>query len=217
MKPTAPLHNHDPLEAFVRQNRRAFDSATPAADLWARIEAELGQPLPQQNPLGTTATPLVPARPHRILRPALWQAAATIALLAGFFWLVGQPVPQREGAPQASISLEQYSNELAQADAAYGKLISQRRAEIVSLRAYEPELVDEFLKDLDELDAGYYRLREELTTAPNTEAVIRAMIQNLRLRIDVLSRQLEVLERIKANHPDLSKPQPANTASEVRV
>ncbi|MDX2063953.1 MAG: hypothetical protein SFY70_12905 [Bacteroidia bacterium] len=196
MKPPVPLPT-DPLEVFVRRNRAAFDTESPQPDLWLRIAAELDAAAPAHN------VRQMPAAARRTLRPALWQAAATITLLAGFFLLLGRPAPQSGAqASTETTNLGSFSEELAQADAYFSRAISRKKDEIVALAKYEPNLVKDFLKDLDELDATYGRLRNELPQSANPDAVVAAMIQNLQLRLEVLGRQLEILQQIQARMPN---------------
>jgi chromosome segregation ATPase len=51
-------------------------------------------------------------------------------------------------------------------------------------------------REIARLDSSYFQLKKQLLTTPNTEKVMNAMIQNLQIRIEVLNRQLEVLQKI---------------------
>jgi hypothetical protein len=222
MKPPMPIPT-DPLEQFVRRNRAAFDTEQPAPVLWDRIAAELDRNAPEVTaPVGITAPVAKPSKrilPMVAMRPGLWQAAATLTVLAGFFWVLGQPVPQGSAtATGGQPALNSFSEDLAQADAYYSRAIESKRAEIVALTAYEPELVRDFLKDLDELDRLYTRLGAELPTSANPDVVVAAMIQNLQLRIEVLTRQLGILQKIQQRQPGTTQPAPAAPSRpEVRV
>jgi hypothetical protein len=64
------------------------------------------------------------------------------------------------------------------------------------------------------LDSSYTQLKKQLYTTPNTDKVMGAMIQNLQLRIEVLNRQLEVLQRVeKLQKQQNSEPQKDETSN----
>ncbi|MGN6639619.1 MAG: hypothetical protein ACTHJ8_11965, partial [Mucilaginibacter sp.] len=44
------------------------------------------------------------------------------------------------------------------------------------------------------MDSTYKKLNRDLKTTPNQEAVLRAMIRNLQVQIEVLNQQLNIIE-----------------------
>jgi GH15 family glucan-1,4-alpha-glucosidase len=61
------------------------------------------------------------------------------------------------------------------------------------------ELVDAFLKQLAELDAEYARLNKEITESGISEEMVNAMVENLRLRLELLSKLKKKLSELKAS------------------
>lgn len=61
------------------------------------------------------------------------------------------------------------------------------------------ELVDAFLKQLAELDAEYARLNQEITESGISEEMVNAMVENLKLRLELLSKLKKKLTELKAS------------------
>lgn len=61
------------------------------------------------------------------------------------------------------------------------------------------ELVDAFLKQLAALDAEYARLNKEITDSGISEEMVNAMVENLKLRLELLSKLKKKLSELKAS------------------
>lgn len=61
------------------------------------------------------------------------------------------------------------------------------------------ELIDAFLKQLADLDKEYARLNNEITESGISEEMINAMVDNLKLRLELLSKLKEKLNELKAS------------------
>lgn len=186
----------DRLERFVRDNREDFDTLEPDNALWERIAGNLGD-----------TGPTIPANPATDPKPGRWgkayfdwRIAAGLLLALGasyLFYLNKEYGVSRD--PQVVLTAPTYAREFSQ----YNLAIEEKRAELIRLTTDNPELYKEFSTDLDRLEKSYVNLRSELPQAPNQEALIQAMIQNLQWQIDLLNQQLTILQRIKkANQPN---------------
>jgi hypothetical protein len=180
----------DRLERFVRDNREGFDTWEPSDALWGRITESLGDAPPLPAP--------APAKIKRFqgLGRAYfdWRIAAGLILTLGvsyLFYLNNEYGVTRD--PQVALTVPTYAREFTQ----YNLAIEQKRNELIRLTSDNPELYQEFAADLDRLEKSYGNLRSELPQAPNQEALIQAMIQNLQWQIDLLNQQLTILQRIK--------------------
>ena len=71
--------------------------------------------------------------------------------------------------------------------------------QLASLEANEEnkELIDGYMERLADLDAEYERLNTELTVTGPTEATINALIDNLKLRLDLLFKLKNKLKELK--------------------
>ncbi|HEV7349352.1 hypothetical protein [Telluribacter sp.] len=180
-----PSDKKDRLERFVRDNREAFDSDEPSDELWARIEEQFGE-APKTSPT---------KRLHWWGKAYLdWRIAAGIVMALGMsyvYHLNNQYGVTRD--PKVALAVPTYAREFNN----YTLAIDEKRNELIRLTTDNPELYKEFSSDLDRLERNYQNLRSELPKAPNQEALIQAMIQNLQLQLDLLNQQLTILQRIK--------------------
>lgn len=64
------------------------------------------------------------------------------------------------------------------------------------------ELIDSFLKQLAALDKEYQRLNKEITESGISEEMVNAMIENLKLRVELLSKLKRKLSELKASQED---------------
>lgn len=173
----------DRLERFVRDNRDGFDVFLPQDSLWDRIENSI---------------PSVPAEPQkkvkRLSSPYFdWRIAAGVILALGtgyLFYLNNEYGVTRD--PGVALKVPAYAREFNQ----YNTLIDEKRSEILKLASNNPELYRDFSADLKSLENSYQNLKSDLGNAPNQEALIRAMIENLQFQVDLLNRQLNILQRI---------------------
>ena len=191
----------DALERFIRQQQEALkDQFEPREDLWEKISAGLDEDQeeqqknillpPPEKPFGEKGGSIT------ISYRRLWQAAAAVILLL----VVGYWTTQRYSGQQTGSQVTQeqplrkLNPELAEAEAYYTSLIRERQEE---LRQIAPKEFEEFEQDMKSLEAAYAELLKELKKNPTQEKITAAMIQNLRLRIEILDDQIQLLERYK--------------------
>lgn len=174
----------DRLERFVRDNKDGFDVFLPQDSLWDRIESSM---------------PSAPAEPQkkvkRLGNPYFdWRVAAGVMLALGvgyLFYLNNEYGVTRD--PGVALKVPAYAREFNQ----YNVLIDEKRNEIFKLASSNPELYKDFSADLKSLENSYQNLKSDLGNAPNQEALIHAMIENLQYQVDLLNQQLTILQRIK--------------------
>jgi hypothetical protein len=187
----------DELEKYLKNHQNnlqnSFDWNNEEA-LWAKIEAKLDEKESESNPKQSIMLGNSPKNPKgiTITYKNLWRAAAVIA-----FFVLGYAALRYDfrgkGEEQASVEIKKINPELAEVEVYYTSLIDQKRKE---LKEINPAAYDEFEKDFAKLDSAYQQLRKDFKKSPNQEQVSNAMIQNLRLRIEILERQIEILEKI---------------------
>lgn len=122
-------------------------------------------------------------RKDRSYLQVAWKAAAVLFMVSTIFLLV-----DRSGDQPGS----ELSNEFQQAEVYYTKLISARRMEIKE--QLSPVDQQEFLQEIDQLDVLYGELKETYQANASSERVLGAMISNLQLRLEILNKQLDILE-----------------------
>ena len=70
-------------------------------------------------------------------------------------------------------------------------------------------------RELARLDSSYLQLKKQLITTPNTEEIVGALIQILQIRIDVLNRQLEILQNLEKLEQNLNNELKENETTNV--
>ncbi|MDX2303386.1 MAG: hypothetical protein NW226_11330 [Microscillaceae bacterium] len=179
------------LEKFIRENRVDLDPYNPPKGLWEKIAEELEE---DTHPIQKNKGKVI-----QIPVKMLYRVAATLLIILGLiavYQLIPQPSNQRQEMAQ-KVNLTEIDPELAEAEAYYTKLISQKKQEIEQFRSQRLHIEGDFYKDIEELDSLYVGLKNELYQVPAKERVVEAMIQNLRIRIEILNKQLEILNRIQ--------------------
>lgn len=157
------------LEEFVRGHRQDFDSYEPGEALWGKIEKKLD-------------------RGRKVkLRFYLSRAAAVAAIFALSFMAQHYIISDRNKMAEIP--------ELKEAEMYYSGLIDAKLQEIKPMLAEYPDIEHEMESDLSELDSVYSSLKNDLKDNVANQEVIEAMIQNYRMRIDILEEMLHFLDK----------------------
>lgn len=175
----------DRLEDFIKSHRTDFDDLEPRTDTWSKIQKEL-----EQENKGNDLT-------------WLWKAAAVIFLCVSVGLAIERTMEsETEVLADVQDSVLNRSSELLEVEGYYTQLIAQKQIEIKSV-IDKKGLVDvELLQDMEQLDEMYVKLKQDLKSNQNDERLINAMIQNLQLRVEILNKQLRILERISKHEED---------------
>ena len=158
----------DQLEKFIMENRSAFDEDTPSENAWNQIDSELKEK-------GTKWV-------------SLWKVAAVIFMVSTLYLIVDRNTNAIEEGPVLT-------EEFNQAENYYINLISEKRQIIAE--QLTPEQNEQFLVEIDQLDELYLELKKTYQTNASNDRVMDAMINNLQLRLEILDKQLEILQKIK--------------------
>ena len=167
----------DKLEKYIQDHRPSFDDRHPSETLWPKINSRLDREGRE-----------IPLFRH------VWKAAA-ILLFAAVIWLLVDRQNQKE---QWNLSQIETTEGIAfnEVESYYVSQIEIKQQEINKFITANPEVDDQLLVDINNLDSTYQELKKKLTQGPN-EKIIDAMVINLQIRIELLNQQLSVLERIK--------------------
>jgi hypothetical protein len=197
------------LEKFVRKNRGDFDDAGPSGKVWEKIEQSL--PVKQTARMNEDIQGGRDPKRFTIRDIYKWSAAAAIffiALTSVYFLLLRKPAgnePEKSSTVKTgteetpsrldnfnSISIE-YAAEIKEAT----QEVQNRQKELRAAIANDPELYRKFRQDLNILDSSYRLLREQAAQSMNGDVIIKAMIQNLQMQAELLSRQLMIIHEFK--------------------
>ena len=159
------------LEDFIHENRDQLDQASPSEGHFDRFEQLLSH---EEVPKKRSFVPLM-----RIA------AILVVLVIAGSYVFLSNP-GQEEGTTElpvttAGISLKDISPEMAEVESFFS-------AQINNLAKDAPEATHH----LTQLETAYEQLKIELASNYGDERIIRAMIRNYRLRLQVLEQHLEL-------------------------
>jgi hypothetical protein len=174
----------DKLEEFILDRREQFDDAEPGPQVWDRIQKRR----PPVLSIGWKAI--------------AWRAAAVVIIFFSsyiFFRLTDKDPAQPSGKsfsemPEAQSPLV---NDLKEAEIYYTSQIEFMRTEAIRLSDGDPgirEMIDTQMVDLDQV---YEELKRDLKDNTDNEEVIEAMIQNYRIKLEVLEEILRQLKQSK--------------------
>lgn len=175
---------NDPLKKYIRAHREDFDSEVPDPAVWDRLSQRIA----------TDAAP--PVRSLRSFRRGLLAAAAVVAVIC-----LPLILHTRSDRPQVAVAQTDtaagdealYNEELYH----FSSIINIKYRELEKIKGDHPELYERFSADLQKLDTAYQQLKAELPNQPNQEVLLQAMLQNLTLQIDLINRQLGIIEQLK--------------------
>ena len=175
----------DELEKFVLQNRDQFDMHEPDPAIWERIK----------EPNGKT----------RFInwRGIIWKAAVVLLIFTSAF-VFSEYLHRNDSTRISQQQKNKQIPELAEAEAYYSAKIDERLDKLQVHLQNHPEIQNELNKDLNELDQIYKGLRNDLKDNMNNEEVVQAMIQQYRMKLEILEDILRELQKTK-NQPDENK------------
>ncbi len=162
------------LEKFIRENRAEFDHMQPRQKLWERIESDLDQGKSDYT--------------------WIWKAAVVVLVAVCAYLISERNAPTAENANIASELV--VDPEFVETELYYTQMIAEQRLILDQFDLDDPQLKENFKRDLASLDTMYQELKLEYVETSN-EAVLEAMIGNLQLRMELLDQQLQILERIE--------------------
>lgn len=169
------------LEKFIADNRSDFNDKTPSGNVWDNIEAAMAGKQKKTSLL----TPFFK-----------WSmaAAAVLVMGTGIYLFTKKDKITEKGTVATENNYEvPDAPEVNQ----FAKIIAIKQEELKTLGKEQPELYQQFTKDITQLDSSYNALKNQLNSTPNREMLLEAMIQNLQLQLNVLNQQLNIINEIK--------------------
>ncbi|WP_240618504.1 hypothetical protein [Pedobacter yonginense] len=162
------------LETFVKENRKSFDAFEPSAGLWAKIELELDN-----------------KKKKKPIKLYLWMsAAAAIVVVFGLAWLFAGSMQNKD------LEIADVNSAYAKKEGHYAGLITEKRDSLAIFASANPDLYKKFTADLSKLDEDYERLKAELPTTPNQLYVVKAMVKNREIQLQLLKQQLMIINQV---------------------
>ncbi len=177
----------DRLEKFIAEHRDQFDVYDPDDKLWNGIRSRIRKKRTRR--ISTTGI--------------LWRAAAVIIIFAVSFFI--QEYLHRNNILISKIYLNRAAYEipeLKEAEIYYTNLLNEKINEIQPLINEFPDMGEELKNDLAELDSIYAELQKDLVDNIANDEIVEAMIQNYRLKLEILEDLLKFLQKTSKTNDD---------------
>ena len=188
----------DKLEKYILDHREQFDDQEPDPAMWEKID--------------TRKAPVIRIN----WKDIVWKAAAVAAIFVASYFF-HDFMASRKHSSQDLMSKNSEANspmvrELIEAEAYYTSQIDMRKDEVFRLTASDPEVRREIDLEMVDLDRVFTELKGDLKDNADNEEVIEAMIQNYRLKLDILE---EMLLRLKQSNESQNKESHEDTPVEL--
>lgn len=175
----------DKLEQFIINHKNDFDLYTPSPEVWEKI----GKKQQKKTTLRTIKW-----------KSVAWKAAAAVIIfMSAFFLQEYLHSTNKQSAENKEEKTEIRIPQLEEAEAYYTMEVNSKLREMEKHLADNPELKNDIHRDLSELDSIYVELKNDLKDGIASEEIIDAMIQNYRLRVEILENLLKELHKINAD------------------
>lgn len=185
------------LKNFIDEHRKEFDDDHPSATPWQQIERSIGA----HKPVKRLST-------RDIYK---WTAAAAVFFIIAtcFYFIVIRKNNDDPGIVKTVTPINSNGTDISRMAPEYAAeakkiflSIESQQQQLKAIATEQPELYSQFSGDLAALDSSYRVLKTQAVQTPNREVIIRAMLQNLQLQAELLSKQLLILNEIKNNKTD---------------
>ncbi len=166
------------LEKFIKAHQKEFDVEEPGADLWAKIESGLD--------LNKKETSVFRLKNYGfVLKIA---AVLLVFVFAGILF--------NNYIKYNSSDLNRINPVYAKQEMQFIALIEQKQSELKILSKKDPKLYQDFEKEVSKLNRQYDQLKADLLNTPNQDKVLKAMVRNLQLQLNILNQQLNIINEI---------------------
>jgi hypothetical protein len=162
------------LEGFVKDNKKAFEEKGPSNQLWERISAELDRKEQKKS-----------------IKIYQWMSIAAILVIS-----LGAYLTYSFQQVNRTIDVADVSKSFGKKEVHLASLIEEKKDSLQVYAKDNPELYNKFMSDVSKLNNDYEDLKKQLQTSPNSQVVVRAMMKNLDIQLQVLNQQLMIINQV---------------------
>jgi hypothetical protein len=171
------MRKQNSLDDFIMSNKDAFDSQMPSAHAWENIADKINNSKTSRINLWISYT-------KRYAAIAIILISAAIGLHIVFL------SPSHNNEHSAS----NMNNEINEVSFFYESQIEKKKELVLTLTSHTPSIKKEIDMDFEELDAVLKELKDDLNDDVANAEVVTAMIQNYRLKLQILEQILEFVQ-----------------------
>jgi hypothetical protein len=170
----------DKLEKYIRDNRENLDKYLPHENVWRRIENEL--------------------KVRKTIIPTWFSVAAAVILFLGISGILYLSFRQKDNNNPGR---DTQQTALKETEAYYNSLVISLYREARPLLTSQTELATELNSDMAQLDSICADIKKDLKDNVANQEVIEALIQNYRIKLQILE---DMLGMLKQNENKKDKP-----------
>jgi hypothetical protein len=121
-------------------------------------------------------------------------AASVLIIIGAAVWFMRPHENKVVSPPIKEIAI---NPEIKEAEIYYASIVETKRTQLSGFGKDYPDLFKDFQAEMDTLHVLYGQLLTEYKNSNGNEAVSQALIENLQMQVQLLSKQLEVVQDIK--------------------
>lgn len=163
------------LEAYIKGKKKEFDTLSPPDELWEKIALQLDQQKKNKS----------------FSRPMWLSIAASLFFIAGIGFYTHTYHSGKTGMGIADINTG-----YAQKEIRFASMIEEKRDSLELYAEKNPVLYEQFNADLEKLGTDYEKLKKQLQSSPNPRFIVKAMVKNLELQLEVINQQLSIINEV---------------------
>ena len=163
------------LEEYVKSHKKDFDFDSPSEELWGKIANKLDE-----------------QKVKKPLRLQVWIGiAASLIVIMGIAFLYTYPSKSEE------VSIADVNPSYAKKEMRFASLIEEKKDSLQVYAKENPALYKKFSEDLQKLDADCDHLKQELQSSPNPRFIVKAIVRNLELQLEIIDQQLSIINQVE--------------------
>ncbi len=190
------------IEQFTKSNREKLDSHEVPSGIWGKIEDELNT---DEFSEAKSSLNLLKKEPKMVSVRVVWQMAASflliilaVGVLPNLDWNEEKATLESEDEMTLNEQIAEVAPELIEAEKYYSHQINERLVQLKQMNLSGTGVnISSFEDEMLELGSVYEGMKEEFVASEANERVLSAMIDNLQMRMEILNRQLQVLQEVK--------------------
>jgi len=174
----------DNLEQFILDNRKEFDVEQPGQEVWDRIKKRR----PETKNISLNWKTM-----------AVRVAAVVVIFVSSYYFHDFMDKQQNKPGNTAQVEIENNPlyRDFLEAELYYSSEINYKQKELFQLTGNSPALQKEVDFEMENLDNLFRQLKEDLNDNADNNEVIEAMIQNYRIKLEILE---DILYQIKSEN-----------------
>jgi hypothetical protein len=164
----------DNLKRFIEDNEAEFNNEIPSENVWKGVKQNTSK--------------------RKAISLWVWAAAASVIIVSSNVFYFTQQQDTKVSIAIETTPKDPIEQEIKEMEVYYSSQINQK---IIEAKKFEESEI--FLEEIDFLKEEYKTLEKEMKVGANREVVLQAMIENYKVRLQLLEDLLEELKEETKN------------------